>query len=391
MSCRLSVFCLSCVIVRTIDRCHSLIQKKTLRLILEAYIESPRKNKSKMRSVPSLHCAATSREVMQILLQAAIESDQLDVSELVYQRDSKGRTIIHELAELYRMEELVYLIEELDNVILHTLLMMTDSKGRTALHCSSNHADFTQLLLDNIPEDRRYEYITARDDCDGNTALHVAKHGAVINTLLANMERSVRGRALHITNTREEGTPLHYANNSEVAQVIIETLWDVGLCTDSYISVMNTQGQTVFHIASMYGRKDVIQYLKQIIPYRSLDNLIQLQDNDGNTALHFADFGQMANLLIYGVDLRNRRHFLFMTNIYGHTALHTATNRPLICALVNALPPDLRLEYIISCISGSVPPPFTAKSKYTRKILDSLLQETRELSLSTEASPTDIM
>ena len=159
---------------------------------------------------------------------------------------------------------------------------------------------------------------------------------------------------------------------------------------DPYVFEKNSRQQTIFHTASIAGRREVITYLKRVLSYKTVSRLTQMVDEEGNTALHYARYGQMAYILIHGVLKSERKDFLFHKNRHGYTALDKAVTEGMISALVSAVPLEHRLEYISQCISSRERSaiPHTARSRCLDEHLDGLLQKTRS-SLAKKEADTD--
>ena len=359
----------------------------TLQLMIKLTNEGPKKKKPK--ELPSLHCA-TSLESMEIILKAAqdIPHSLMDMSKLACQTDGKGQTAVHVLSQNpTSLDALVYLIDELDYETIQNVLTRTDKESRTPLHVSTC-SDITKLLIENIARKHRREYILAQD-LQGNTAAHLTSQADIMEILLGSLKEFNGGEQNKLISVKNSkgNTPLHCARTPEVARAIVDALWDTGERLDPYVSEKNSRQQTIFHTASIAGRKEVIRYLKKVISYKTVNDLTKLTDDEGNTALHYAGYGQLAKILISAVHKNERKDFLFYRNSHGHTALDEATTEGLIGALVDAVPLEHRLEYISQCIASrkQFALPHTARSRCLGEYLDRLVKETKELLASKEA------
>ena len=353
----------------------------------------PSLKKKKHEQLPSLHCG-TSLDSMKIMLKAAqeIPCSVMDLSVLASQTDRKGQTAVHALSQhLKSIDALEYLINELDCETIQNVLTKTDAAGRTALH-TSTCSDITRLLIENVSMKQRKEFILAQD-LQGNTAALCTRHTDVMWTLQETLKEFPDGeqKKLICIRNSEGNTPLHCVRTPEVAQAIIDTLWDLGEHIDPYVFEKNSRQQTIFHTASIAGRREVIAYLKRVLSYKTVSRITQMVDEEGNTTLHYARYGRMANVLIHGVMKREQTDFLLHKNRHGHTALDKAVTEGMVSALVRAVPLEHRLAYISQCISSREKSaiPHTARSRRFEEHLDELLQKTRT-SLAKKEAGTDI-
>ncbi|XP_056161725.1 ankyrin repeat-containing protein At5g02620-like [Syzygium oleosum] len=155
-------------------------------------------------------------------------------------------------------------------------------KGLTTLHAGI----FLSLTVWEKILEKRPEAIREGDDM-GWTPLHyVAYFGKVEAVqLLLQHDTSV---ACDLDKSGESA--LHLAAFQGHANVINELLRS---CPDA-CDIMNTKGQNVLHAAVIGGRMNVVKY---ILRMSNLDNLINEQDTDGNTALHLAALNRQYDII----------------------------------------------------------------------------------------------
>lgn len=176
-------------------------------------------------------------------------------------------------------------------------------------------------------------------------------------------------------------TALHYASNSEIAKLLVESVTP-NRQKDLVLSAYKYQC-TALHEPAAMGRTDVVDYLCSL--YSPNDELILKQNSDGSTALHYAKTEAIAKLLIESISserqidsisfvtslqftalhtavaldkvdvvkyllrlLPTYNHLAATKNSDGCTALHSATNRNIAELLVESIMPDKRSEFVKS-------------------------------------------
>ncbi|KAL3742754.1 hypothetical protein ACJRO7_018122 [Eucalyptus globulus] len=161
-------------------------------------------------------------------------------------------------------------------LILGTLSLSSSHKGPKGL--TALHAGISLSLTswEKIME-KRPEAIKEKDDL-GWTPLHYVAYLGKVEAvrLLLQHDTSV---AYELDKAGESA--LHLAAFHGCINVIDEL---VRSCPDA-CDIINTKGQSALHAAIIGGQNKVVEY---ILGMPNLENLINEQDNDGNTALHLA-------------------------------------------------------------------------------------------------------
>ncbi|KAH3812321.1 uncharacterized protein LOC127834795 [Dreissena polymorpha] len=197
----------------------------------------------------------------------------------------------------------------------------SDIGGYTALHLTTD-ADLTKLLLFNINDDKKKEFVNARTN-DNITPLHEAairgSPGKVLELLSNHAD----------VNAEDENrsTPLHYAvaRSGTIDTSFMEALIESG----ADVNKQNVSGQTPLAIACkqhQFMRNEITVLLKA-----GADPLIQA--NDGNTALHVLFFGTNLFEPTLTVELveelvESNKKCLETVNLYGELPLHVALSKP---------------------------------------------------------------
>ncbi|KAI3743562.1 hypothetical protein L1987_61272 [Smallanthus sonchifolius] len=106
-------------------------------------------------------------------------------------------------------------------------------------------------------------------------------------------------------------TPLHWASMRGRVGTIGEIISISLECAE----MVTNHGETVLHLAVKYNQFDGLRYLMETL---NILELVNRQDNDGNTVLHVATAGKLTGMVLYllqrGVDVN-------AINQKGHTAL----------------------------------------------------------------------
>ncbi|KAK3434010.1 hypothetical protein EUGRSUZ_D01523 [Eucalyptus grandis] len=183
-------------------------------------------------------------------------------------------------------------------------------KGLTALHAGIS---LSLTSWEKIME-KRPEAIKEGDDL-GWTPLHYVAYLGKVEAvrLLLQHDTSV---AYDLDKAGESA--LHLTAYQGYVNVIVELIRS---CPDAF-DMINTKGQSALHAAVIGGRENVVKY---ILGMPNMEDLINEQDNDGNTALHFAALHKKYNIIyILAQDKRvdhlakNKDHFTALDIFSAH-------------------------------------------------------------------------
>ena len=153
---------------------------------------------------------------------------------------------------------------------------LRDYSRQTALHCAAGygHKDIVGMLLERGAD-------TRLKDEEGQTALHCAAghgHQNVVELLLS------KGADIQATDL-EGRTALHFAARRGCHDVV-RTLLNEGANSE----VMDSRGRTALHFAAGCGSEKVVEMLLKVIN----KDVVSVQDENGQMALHFAARGKQA-------------------------------------------------------------------------------------------------
>lgn len=116
----------------------------------------------------------------------------------------------------------------------------------------------------------------------------------------------------------EESLPIHVAASAGVRSAIAILIEKWPGCS----SFRDSDGRTFLHIAVEKQRNDIVRFAcKKVV----LSSVLNMQDKEGNTALHLAV--QLGNLSLVCSLLGNKRVLLNLTNKVGQTPLDVARRK----------------------------------------------------------------
>ncbi|KAF3456874.1 hypothetical protein FNV43_RR01528 [Rhamnella rubrinervis] len=149
--------------------------------------------------------------------------------------------------------------------------------GRNALHAATIRKD--KVMVNEILK-KFGEEMLKQADLDGWTPLHYAAHMGNINAVKTFLGKGMSREAAYMKN-RDGNTALHLATVSDNKEIVLEIIKQ---CPDSG-ELVNKRGRNFLHLAarnrfSNLLKDDVLQ------SRRSLSNLINEKDAEGNTPLH---------------------------------------------------------------------------------------------------------
>ena len=245
--------------------------------------------------------------------------------------DGNGNTALHLASKLNFKSLVTILIEHVKSIEGdHPSFINAVNKTRmTPLHLSiiSSNLEIAEELITAGAE------IYATDD-SGKTVLHHAvliteegKRNKAINFIFQQeKEKSDPERKLiQIQETSNNDLPLHLAvvhSNNKTIQLLLKESPDLTLC--------DVHKRSVLHLAITKGHLEIIElildYIIQAYPKERSDPLhvLNLQDRDGNTALHLAIKSSRDEILTKLLPLNPLMNF---KNSFGQTPLHIAVSK----------------------------------------------------------------
>ena len=279
---------------------------------------------SNHQSETILHCAVEHTDIFKYLINEC-NCDPMTVND---HRD----TALHYAAKKGSLEVLKFMINH-----HHCTLMASNKQGETILHCAVEHTEIVKYLINEC----NFDPMTVNDD--GDTVLHYAAKKGSLEVLKFIINH--HNCNLMTTNKRDE-TILHCAvEHTEIVKYLINecnfdpmTVNDDGDtvfhyaasrnlldflksmidCHHCNLLATNKQGQTILHCAREHT--EVVKYL---IIECNFDPMTVIND-DGDTVFHYAAKKGLLDLLKLMID--HHYHNLMATNKRGETVLHCAVD-----------------------------------------------------------------
>ena len=177
----------------------------------------------------------------------------------------------------------------------------------TPLHyaCEKNHKKVVKYLLERQVDANA---VTAR----GRTPLHCACMAGHLEMVQLLKEHGVD------MNQKDKigGTPMHYAAAAGCLAIIQYLEKDIS------IGVETNDKSTPIHIAAAQGRLEVVKYL-----YEKDMGCLQHKNQWGMTPLHYAVFGKQEEVVKFLSQVDNVSSFINLQTNEGSTALHLAVSK----------------------------------------------------------------
>ncbi|XBI50611.1 hypothetical protein VPH35_113994 [Triticum aestivum] len=183
--------------------------------------------------------------------------------------------------------------------------------GQNALHAAVLRGkDLTEMLLEwNIA-------LTIQQDENGSTPLHLA----------ASVVRPRHRRAIYLRLLKANPDALYQMDNDGLFPIHVAALLDSTLAINDFlkespscVGLRDARGKTFLHLAVDKMKMRTVHFACN---YRSLSWILNMQDNDGNTALHLAV--QIRSLKMFCALLGNIQVNLNLTNKKGETPFDIA-------------------------------------------------------------------
>ena len=262
-------------------------------------------------------------------------SELLKFSPNITCQDQNGNTPLHIASELNYKTLVTILIEHVKSIQGDYLSFINavNKEKMTPLHLSiiSSNLEIAKELLTAGAE----LYAT---DHSGKTVLHYAvlirneiKRENAINFIFQqeNEKADPERKLIQIQDTSDNDSPLHLAvlhSNNKTIQLLLKESPDLTLC--------GKHKKSVLHKAIAKGNLEIIQsilyYIIKAYPKERSDPLhvLNLQDEDGNTALHLAINNSRADILKELLPLNPLMNLKIISS--GQTALHLAVSKKLV-------------------------------------------------------------
>ena len=246
-------------------------------------------------------------------------------------QDQNGNTPLHIASELNLKSLVTILIEHVKSIQgdYPSFINAVNKEKMTPLHLSiiSSNLEIAKELLTAGAE----LYAT---DNSGQTVLHHAvlirdeiKREKAIDLLFQQekVKSNPERKLIQIQDTSDNDSPLHLAvlhSNNKTIQLLLKGSPDLTLC-DKYKNSVLHQAITKGHLEII---QSILDYIKQAYPKERSDPLhvLNLQDEDGNTALHLVINGSRADILEVLLPLKP---LMNLKNNSGQTPLHLAVSK----------------------------------------------------------------
>ena len=210
-------------------------------------------------------------------------------------RDHEGRSMLHHVVVLNLKEETELLLQVMNPNV-------ADNEGQTPLHVVTNHEIAELLLRHGADPNARDKY--------GRTPLHYAQHKVAELLIRYGADPNVRDV--------DGNTPLHFAKSKELVELLLRHGTDPNVknrknlppiyniaqrdCEAALILLDRSKrdvllakdedGETLLHVAARSGCKELVE---------RLDLDVDVQNKDGNTALHISaiyNHAEIARILL---------------------------------------------------------------------------------------------
>uniref|UniRef100_A0A0D9XC15 PGG domain-containing protein n=1 Tax=Leersia perrieri TaxID=77586 RepID=A0A0D9XC15_9ORYZ len=217
------------------------------------------------------------------------------------------------------------------NMSKGNILSYSGPAGQNALHAAvlRSKAMTRQLLEWN-------RNLTTQGDINGSTPLHFASSRAVVSNNWVYPHPSIRCFRVPFPRLKvlkevieANGTPLYQPDNCGMFPIHVAATVGERSVIDIFVNkfpssagLRDKRGRTFLHVAVENKKGNIVDYACR---NRSLTWIWNMQDNDGNTALHLAV--EAANLSMFCCLFGNRQVQLNLVNVKGQTPRDMAHNK----------------------------------------------------------------
>jgi ankyrin repeat protein len=168
-------------------------------------------------------------------------------------------------------------------------------------------AETTKMILE-----WNKDLIKQADQSTKSTPLHFAaswgEHEVI--KLLLDADQSVAYQA-----DGDGSFPIHVAAFANKVRAVSDLLKGREDCAE----LRDANGRTFLHVAVLEESQSVVTYASKLQSRKFASSVMNMQDKDGNTALHLAV--KMGNLWIFNALMKNRQVMLNLRNNKGQTPL----------------------------------------------------------------------
>ncbi|XP_009757797.1 ankyrin repeat-containing protein At5g02620-like [Nicotiana sylvestris] len=216
-----------------------------------------------------------------------------------YKTNLWDKSVLYIACERGRIEVVKHLLNNVQRLLMLEVDMLTSSLHVAA---SSGHTEIVKEVVKVRPD------FAWKKDLNGCSPLHIAcsKGHLDITRELLKLDMDLSAQQ-----DNEGRTPLHWAVIKGRVSIIDEIL---SLSLES-AEMVTKNGETILHLAVKNNHFEVLKFLMECL---NVSNLMNLQDNDGNTILHLATVRKLTTMVIYLLKLGIEVNAL---NQKGYTAL----------------------------------------------------------------------
>uniref|UniRef100_A0A0D9XCK0 PGG domain-containing protein n=1 Tax=Leersia perrieri TaxID=77586 RepID=A0A0D9XCK0_9ORYZ len=273
------------------------LERKRDRLLSDAVREKDIIKKTNGQWETQLHKAVRQRDAGELRILKQEDGDLARIPD------------IHGTSPLYLAISLGYsdMFEEIISTF-RDVLCYDGPNGQNALHAAVlRSADLTMSVL------RMYGDLRTKADYSGSTPLHFAASVGVPGTTSSLLDRDINSVWKKADN--KGLCPIHIAASVGVMDPIYSLV-------RINSSLRDAKGRTLLHIAVENGKCNVVKFICRE-PTPIYKDILNMKDNDGNTALHLAV--RKRDKSIFGHLLGNRDVELNHVNMDGYTPLDLAS------------------------------------------------------------------